>query len=144
MWYQTKEDISIHSLLSNYLHISLISVTDHVTNSTKFVIDSDNYTARLGVICLLLSFSVPTFLWFLSVLQPGLFCGKLRQSADFRKSTAVIRSKKILTKEKTVSTIALGICVIYIVCFSPNVATILASTAFRNSTFSIECMETLL
>ena len=121
----------VATLIPHYLHISVVSVTDPVTNRTKFFFDFVNYNDRLGIISLLLSFSIPTFVCFILVTTGTIFLvAKLRQSADFRKSTAVTRPQKISTKDKTVSNMVIAICVIYIVCLSPNVATTLASTAF--------------
>ena len=121
----------VATLIPHYLYISVVSVTDPVTNRTKFFFDFVNYNYRLGILSLLLSFSIPTFVCFILVTIGTIFLvAKLRQSADFRKSTAVARPQKISTKDKTVSNMVIAICVIYIVCLSPNVGTFLVSTAY--------------
>ena len=121
----------VATLVPHYLYISVVSVTDPVTNRTKFFFDFVNYNERLGILSLLLSFSIPTFVCF-AVVTTGTFflVIKLRQSADFRKSMAVTRPGKISKKERTVSKMAIGICVIYVICLSPSVASFLVSTAF--------------
>ena len=119
------------NVIVHYLHINLIFMKDPVTNRTMFFFDVVNYNQRVGIISILLSFSIPTFACFLLVTIGTIFLVvKLRQSADFRKSMTVMRPDKISTKDKAVSKIVIGICVIYIICLSPNVASYVVSTAF--------------
>ena len=112
----------------HYVFIRLVPAVSQLTNKTILVFDYLTYNERLGVLSMLLSFSIPTFICFALVSVGTIFLViKLRQSAEFRKSMAVKRPEKISSKEQTVSRSVIGICVIYIVCQSPNVILYLVS-----------------
>ena len=119
------------AVVPHYFFIRLVPVTSQLTNKTILVFDFLTYNERLGVLSILLSYSIPTFICFVLVSVGTIFLViKLRQSAEFRRSMAVKRPDKISSKERTVSRSVIGICVVYIVCQSPNVIIYLVSIVY--------------
>ncbi|KAK3797167.1 hypothetical protein RRG08_060511 [Elysia crispata] len=125
------------TLVPHYLYIGLTHATSPLTNKTVLVFDLLKYNERIGVLSLLLSFSLPTLVCFILVtLGTLILVARLRHSAELRSSSAVKRPLRIASKERSVATSVIGICVIYIVCLSPNVGFILVATAFPRFFYS--------
>ena len=121
----------IATMFPLYLSVRLIPATSSLTNKSIVVYDWQNYDVATGVLAILLNFSIPTFICFILVTMGTIFLAiKLRQSAEFRKSMSVKKTDKISTRERKVSRSVIGVCVIYIVCQSPNVFIYLASIIY--------------
>ena len=139
----------IGTLVPHYLYIRLIPAATSLTNKTIFFFDHLKYNERIGVISLLLSFSVPSLVCFLLASVGTIFLVvKLRQNAQIRKSMTGKHSGMIFTKEKILARSIIGICCIYIVFFSPNVVTyfvasILPSFHIRDPVYGNAAMLTL-
>ena len=118
--------------LPHFLSMALMRVMSPLTNKTILVFDLTNDNNRVGLLSTLLSFSIPTFISFLIVIVGTiLLVVKLQQISNFRRSIAGNRWETALSaRDRTLSRSIIGICVMYIVCLSPNVVVFLLSTAF--------------
>ena len=118
--------------LPHFLSMALTRVKSPLTNKTILAFDFINYNERVGILSTLLSFSIPTSISFLIVIVGTiLLVVKLQQSSNFRRSIAGNSwETAISARDRTLSRSIIGICVMYIVCLSPNVVIFLVSTAF--------------
>ena len=119
------------AVIPHYLTMRLIPVSAPQFNRTILVFDLFTYNKRMGIISLLFSVTIPTFICFILVLVGTIFLViKLQQSAEFRRSMTEKQPEKISTREKTVARSVVGICVIYISCMTPDVAFYLVCQVF--------------
>ncbi|GFS04892.1 peptide receptor GPCR [Elysia marginata] len=115
----------------HYSLMGLTPVTSTTTNETLLAFDFLKYNNNLGLVFVFASSTAPTAISFVLVIIGTTFLlVKLRQSAEFHSSMTGNRRIRISTREKKVARSAFGICVIYIVCFSPTVGIYVATAIF--------------
>ena len=119
------------AVIPHYLSIRMTPVSAPQSNRTILVFHMFTYNKRIGIISLLFSVTIPTFICFIHVTVGTTFLViKLQQSVEFRRSMTEKQLEKISTREKTVARSVLGIRAIYISCMTPDVALYLVGQVF--------------
>ena len=112
----------ISSLIPHYVTMNLNWQLSSSTNKSRLTFSFTEYSARVSVTILLVFFSIPSLISFLTVVFCTCFLVmKLNQSLRWRKSTLGQPDKAVPVKEMKVVRSVIAICIIYIACFFPNV-----------------------
>ena len=115
--------LTLANLVQSYATMNLQWVTIPGTNQTGLVMNYTAYFQQMIVIAMFAFSVVPSLTSFIVVSVGTVFLVvKLNQSAQWRKSSTVdVKKIRVSNKEVKVIRSAVLVCIVYIVCFTPNV-----------------------
>ena len=131
-------------LFINFWAFSVKLETSEATNITNLILDMSTFDERLHTLAYFYAITIPTVVCMVTIpVGTILLIIKLQKSAQWRMNTATKANQGagVSVKEIRLIRIVVFICIIFIVCFSPNmlvylIAAVYPSFQYRNPQFT--------
>ena len=112
--------------------------TSQATNITNLVLDVSAFDERLNTLAYFYAITIPTVVCMVTILVGTiLLITKLKKSAEWRMNTATTANSGAgsSVKEIRLIRIVVFICIIFIVCFCPNMLLYLTAAVYPSFTY---------
>ena len=133
-------------LFINFWAFSVKLETSQVTNITNLVLDVSTFDERLHTLVNFYVITIPTVVCMVTIpVGTILLIIKLQKSAQWRMNTATSANcgAGVSMKEMRLIRIVVFICIIFIVCFSPNMLLYLTAAVYPRFTYRDPQFRTL-